>query len=230
MKISYFILLMLFSSISNATNSEESSSKKWKNIQINVAAITNLEDQFSKSVAIFAREANPYSNCKVINENSNTEIRDSEITHIHGDLNSNIYLDGHSELIIGGNVNPSVSIFVNGISRIFIGGDFKGSIIAKSSYSLHIMGSHSGLITTGNPSTKVIVHGDFEGKLQPNKGKGALASIQVHGFTDIKAIKKIYANKYTQLNGAFYNSNITPGIYQPQPPFPTFYTVINQTN
>ena len=61
---------------------------------------------------------------------------------------------------------------------------------------MYIKGDHNGLIKTGDPSTQLTVHGNFNGKFEPNNGPGSLATITVHGFTDIKTIQEIFKNKH----------------------------------
>ncbi|BFM22421.1 hypothetical protein [Gilvimarinus japonicus] len=230
MKNAVTILLTIFSLANCIIATAESKDKTWEDVQIQVASITDINDQFYKSINIFTAERYPYqgSGCKVINGDSIDEIQGSEVVHIKGNLRSDIILDAHSELVVGKDVMPGVKIHVNGLARIFVGGDFKGKIIAQSSYSLHVMGSQVGVLTTGSPSTNVIVHGDFSGKMYPNEGDGSLASLQVYGFTDIAVIKNIFSRKYTQLNGAFYNSNVEPGIYQASRDSLALYTVVNR--
>ena len=230
MKNTAAVLLTLFSLAWCIVAIADSKDKEWHDIQIQVASITGIGDQFYKAVDAFTKERYPYSDpgCKVINGDPLDEIQESEVVHIKGNLASDIILGDHSELVVGKDVMPDVKIYVNGLAGIFVGGDFKGKIIAKSSYSLYVMGSQSGVITTGSPTTNVIVHGDFSGKMYPNEGDGAMVSIQVYGFTDVAVINDIYSYQYTQLNGAFYNSNVDPGIYQEGSPFPGLYTVVNK--
>lgn len=230
MRIICFILAVSLYNICSASEEDSSSPDNWKSIQLQVAAITNLDFQFSRSVVIFSRESSSLYKPKhlLIDGDSNKEIVDSKTTHIHGNLDADVYLDDHSELIVGENVSSDTTVYVNGLSNIFIGGNFNGTLIAKSSYLLHIAGDHHGKISTGHPSTKVIVHGDFKGTFSPLEGSGSLASIQVYGFTSRETIESILSHKYTQISAVFHYSNIAPGIYETESKSRSFYTIVNQ--
>lgn len=203
---------------------------QWEKIKLNVAAITALDSKFMKSVSIFrGSEYYREHNFLEIVGDANSDIKETEVIHIQGNLNANIYLDGHSELIISGDVNKNSNIYTNDIARIYIGGSLQGSVVANSSFQLNVAGNLSGHVLTGNPTSNITVLGDLTGTIKPNKGDGALVYITVYGNTDIKTIKQIYSHDYTEVIGAFNYSNAKSGTYHPQPPFQNYYTILNNS-
>jgi len=224
-----FLLALLMCAL-NAQAEENTSHQRWQAIKIQVASITDLSGIFSRSIRIFSQGDGVYNglNYELIEGDTDSDIRDTDTIHILGDLNNDVYLKDHSELVIAGNVNSSSNIYVSGIARVFIGGTLYGSIISTDSLDITILGNHSGTIRTGDPSTKLTVHGDFTGTLIPNKKQGSLLTLNVFGFTNINTIKEIYKPQYTQISGAFKLSDAEPGIYYPSHPYQKYYAIINK--
>lgn len=224
------LLLALLACALSAHATDSSHDERWQTIKIKVASITDLSGIFSRSIRIFRQGDGVYKdiNYEFIEGNADSIIKDTETIHILGDLNSNVHLKDHSELIIAGNVNKKSIINVSGISRIFIGGTLFGSIISTDSSEITILGNHSGTIRTGDPSTKLTIHGDFNGKLSPYNEEGSLLTLNVFGYTDINKIKNIYKPPYTLISGAFTLSNTEPGIYYPNPPYQKYYAIISK--
>lgn len=224
------ILLALLTCTLSAHATDNTNHERWQDIKVKVASITDLSGIFSRSIRIFSQGDGVYKdiNYEFIESNADSTIKDAETIHILGDLNGDVYLGDHSELIIAGNVNKKSTIYVSGISRVFIGGTLFGSLTSTDSLELTILGDHSGTIRTGDPSTKLTVHGDFNGALTPSNDEGSLLTLNVLGFTDINTIKNIYKPQYTRISGAFKFSNTEPGIYYPSHPYQKYYAIINK--
>jgi len=222
---------MLCLCLTRASGSVAATHVDWQQIKYEVASLTDMHKRFSKSVRIFTQGEDVYTGMdyEYIDGDANTDIKDTEVVHIQGNLNSSIFLNDLNELVIGGDVAKEANIYVSGISRIFIGGSLEGSIISSGSMEVTIKGNHYGVIEAGDPHTNIVVHGDFNGTLMPNnKDDGSLVSITVKGYTDIKTIKSIYSYKYTEINSAFYTSNVKPGIYHPIRPYGSYYIVTSE--
>jgi hypothetical protein len=208
---------------------DDATRHRWEKVKLQVASMVDMNDRFRHSITIFtsggSRSKKEY---EYIVGNADANIDNFPVVHILGDLNADVQLSNHGELIVAGSVGENAKIRLGEIGRVFIGGSLHGTVWAEGSSGIIIMGNHTGVIETGDPRTSVLVHGDFTGKLRPAGKKGALVALTVRGFTDIKTIERIYASNYTVLNGSFFCSNMAPGIYQPNAPYSTYYAILKE--
>lgn len=227
-----YLLAVLLSTICIpliASELSKSDLAKWEKIKIEVASIRGVGGKFHRSLRGFKRNNTQYDEeYELIKGDLNHNISDMRLIHVIGNLNAKLTLEDHSEVVIMGDVSKDSVIYINSMSNVFIGGSLYGSIVSSDSAYIYIIGSVKGTITTGSPSTELEVNGDFSGDLKPNDKEGSLASITVHGFTDINKIKEIFSYKYSVLKAAFHNSNAKPGIYHSPVPNTKYYTVINE--
>jgi len=213
-----------------ASELSKSDLDKWEQTKIEVASLLGVGGKFHRSLRGFKRNSTKYDEeYELIKGDLNHNISDMLLIHVIGDLNSKLNLEDHSEVVIMGDVSKESVIYIDGMSNIFIGGSLYGSIISIDSAEIYIKGNVNGLIKTGSPSTEIKIDGDLLGEIKPNNKDGNLVTIDVNGYTDINKIKDIFSYRYTELKAAFHNSNIKPGIYY----FPVrdnkYYTVINQS-
>lgn len=202
---------------------------KWETTKIEVASIQGIGGTFHRSLRGFKHNNTQYDEeYELIKGDLNHDITDMLLIHVIGNLNSKLILEDQSEVVIMGNVSKDSVIYINGMSNVFIGGTLYGTIITSESAEIYIKGNVTGLITTGSPSTKLEISGDFLGEFKPNDKKGSLVTMKVHGFTDINKIKEIFNYKYSKLNAAFHNSNTEPGIYNYPIRDNKYYTIMNK--
>lgn len=220
----------------NSIGAEESPQllERWETTKIDVSSIIRSSNSFFRSLYIFKSGPDVLGNSvrfEIVEGDALAEISGSNVVHILGNLDSDIYLDGNSELVIAGDVSPYANIYVNGITSIFVGGSFAGTIHSLSSLDIDIKGDYNGLIRSGTPTTDLVVNGEFGGFFEPfDNNDLSSASIVVYGFTEQVRIENIWQGKFVMLKGAFYLSDGEPGIYDitGRSPGTTYYTIVKQ--
>jgi hypothetical protein len=220
----------IFPLISCAGEMPQDVLEKWEKTKIDIASITNMGSRFYQSLSNFKYNSDKYdADYEFIVGDLDHDISDTAIIHIVGNLNSNVTLGNHSELIVMGNVSKNTVITVDGIARIYIGGTHSGVIESNGSSVIYIKEHMRGSIHTGDPSTEIYIYGDLSGAIRPSSQVGSLASLNVYGYTDISTIKSIFGYKYTEFSAAFHYSNYKPGIYQYPIPNNKYYTIVNES-
>ena len=105
------------------------------------------------------------------------------LIHIHGNLNADLEVGGHHEVILSGNTSSNTTINASGFFHIYIAGSMRGQIVTSGSSEIWIDGDLTGSIRTGSPSTKLHVGGDFSGDVSP-ANDASLLRLSVGGFAD----------------------------------------------
>lgn len=138
------------------------------------------------------------------------------IIHINGNVNSNIELGGHSEVIVRGDLASTSTMNVSGISHMYVGGSVRGRIVSTGTLAIWIDGDFIGSLETGNPSTNLHVRGDLTGRITPFED-AALLWLVVNGHASDELISNISMLGYTQFNAAIDHSDVEPGLYPKGP-------------
>jgi len=134
------------------------------------------------------------------------------LIHIHGNLNADLEVGGHHEVILSGNTSSNTTINASGFFHIYIAGSMRGQIVTSGSSEIWIDGDFTGSIRTGSPSTKLHVGGDFSGDVSP-ANDASLLWLSVGGFADNELISAISQIGYTQFSAIVSHSNVDPGLY-----------------
>ena len=207
---------MLVPNSTSAETSAENKESNWRRVQLQVGELVSLSDYFHSSLCTFVKRRcfEFEDEFLLVPGDLNDEVGGVRVVHIKGDLNSDIIISDHSELIIGGDVAEHSTIYSEGISRVFVGGSFYGKLESISSTRIFVMGDFKGALYTGTPSTHLSVKRDFEGTIQPLTGDGALLTVDVKGHADGKVIKAFYESDYTSINGYFGSSNMADGVFR----------------
>ncbi|MEM8945943.1 MAG: hypothetical protein AAGD11_12275 [Planctomycetota bacterium] len=134
------------------------------------------------------------------------------VIHIAGDLNSNLYLGGHHEVIISGNVAKDARIEAAGFHRLFVGGAMRGEISSSDGSKIWIENDFVGSLKTGAPSTSLNVGGDFIGSISPYAG-ATLLWMTVKGFASQESMIAISNCDYTVFDASIGLSDTDSGFY-----------------
>ncbi len=201
--------------------------RDWHQVKLDIGELAEFHEHFFHTLCIFANpvciwKENDYL---LVESDLNEEISNNRTVHIKGNLNSDIYIGDHSELVIAGNVAKHATIYSNGISRIYIGESLEGTIYSTSSTRITIKQNFTGNVLTGQPSTFISVDGDYRGYINPIGTNGALLIVKIEGYTHSANIKELYAQAYTKISGFFRHSDIPAGIYQSDRRSSDFFTV-----
>ena len=115
---------------------------KWEKTKIEVASIQGVGGKFHRSLRGFKRNSTQYDEeYELIKGDLNHYISDMLLIHVIGNLNSKLTLEDHSEVVIMGDVSKDSVIYIDGMSNIFIGGSLYGSIISSESAEIYIKGN-----------------------------------------------------------------------------------------
>jgi hypothetical protein len=144
---------------------------------------------------------------------NNISSSDTALVHIYGNLNAELNLNGHSEVIIGGDVTSKGIIKAQGITNIYVGGNVEGSILNSSMSVVWINGKLRGEVTTGTPSTSIHIIGAVAGRIFPAKD-AALLDLDVHGFMAWNLLAEIGKYPYTEFSASVGISDKPAGIYK----------------
>jgi len=139
-------------------------------------------------------------------------LNESAGLHILGDLGARVTIEGDGEMVVGGDVGVGGTILSNRIGIVMIGGDLQGEVISTGMLQLWVLGSMSGSVQTGTPSTTVHVMGDMSGRLKPFQKPSPL-TLDVHGYMSEAALNAILENPYTEVSASIGYSDIPVGIH-----------------
>lgn len=236
LKTSTAILCVIFFSFTLPSLKAQELDANWEETKLMVATISASTRflGFTRSIVLF-ENSDPRTDkslgLNLIEGSANSTIEEGGAIHITEDLNADVYLSAHSELVIGGSVSSSSSIYVSGLSAIYVNGSFEGEIHSTEPFHLHVNGDYHGKVRFTGSSNKIVVYGDFFGEVEPS-GNSELYSaiVVVEGFTEQAVIESVYSHEYVTLTGVFYSSNVTPGIYESGFPGRKYYTVLEQRN
>lgn len=210
--------LMIFSTYVNADTEPHNADieSNWWRVQLKIGELVSLHDNFQSSFCTFVQEQcfTHNGDYLLVNKNLNDSVQGGKVVHIKGDLNTDIVIGEHSELVIGGDVSHESTIYSEGISKVFVGGNFYGKIESRRSSSIYVMGDFKGTLYTGAPSTHLVVKKDFEGIIIPNLGSGAILTVDVKGYASREFIESFYNLDYTKVNGYFGSSDMPTGVYR----------------
>ena len=132
------------------------------------------------------------------------------LIHVLGDLSAEIHVQGHCEVLIGGDIKKSGSVRGDWIVRVFVGGDVHGSIVGCS--KVWIAGNLNGEVATGTPSTDLHVMGDIVGRISP-VGEAALLSVEAQGHVPWRVLVQTAERQYTEFQATVGSSDRPAGLY-----------------
>ena len=134
------------------------------------------------------------------------------LIHVLGDLSAEIRVEGHCEVLIGGDIKKSGSVRGDGIVRVFVGGDVYGTIQNVGSSTVWIAGNLNGEVATGTPSTDLHVMGDIVGRISP-VGEAALLSVEARGHVPWRVLVQTAERQYTVFQATVGSSDRPAGLY-----------------
>ncbi|MEO9594127.1 hypothetical protein [Rhodopirellula bahusiensis] len=137
---------------------------------------------------------------------------DGGIVHINGDVNADLELGEHHEVIICGDVCKNATIRADGYHHLYVAGSVFGEIAVSGSSSIWIDGDFKGKLTTGTPSAQVRVLGDFAGEVNPLE-QAALLSLAVGGYASHGLMTDLAMKGYVEFHATVGRSNVVPGLY-----------------
>lgn len=214
--IGTFLYFLLISS-SLAEPKDSTSILSWRDTQIDIAARVHDDFSFYNSVILFRGfgqfliDKNRY--IKVTGDTTD-DISQYDVVHILGDLNDTVYLKDQAELVIRKNFTKEAKVYASGIQKVYVGGDFLGTIESTGLLNLIVKGDFKGTLTTGHPSTYVLVEKSFDGVIKPTISEdGGLISVQIKGNTLLKYIDPICTANYTSVKISVDSIDAEKGIH-----------------
>lgn len=189
----------------------------WPDTQVDIASHVTNDNNFFRSITLFRGlgqfyiEENRY---KKVEGDSTEDINGYEVVHILGDLNHSVTINDQAEVVVRKNLTKDAIIYASGIQKVYVGGDFLGRIESTGSLELIVKGDFKGTLTSGHPSTEIIVEHDFDGIIKPtNPDDGGLLSVHIKGETLLTHMETICAQKYTVVKITVANIDADKGIY-----------------
>ncbi|TWT32311.1 hypothetical protein KOR34_40730 [Posidoniimonas corsicana] len=137
---------------------------------------------------------------------------DGGLVHINGDLATDLEIGGHHELIIRGDIIADCTVLASGFHHVYVGGSVAGTIRVDDSSKLWIDGDFTGAMTTGHPTSRIDVAGDFSAIIRPTR-QASLLYLSVGGFSEHQRICEIADLGYTEFNASIGASDTAPGYY-----------------
>lgn len=145
--------------------------------------------------------------------NADIEIRGDAIVHILGDLNRSLELEGVCEVVVAGSIGKGATLVCDGRLELYVGGDCRGILGATGGATIVIEGDAAGVIQCGAPATTLTVMGDLRADLPAPKGKDAVLTLEVAGYTPSTKMQAIASAGFIRVNATLGESDVPPGLY-----------------